>query len=114
MSGPAPFNHVLLVAEPSRHSRIYGQAWGASMDRGLALIIGFTFYKIACVACGAFVCWLGYRLFVGGLWNSAGDVEGKFGEASIVFRSAAPGTFFTVLGMVLSIMAVWRGYDFST
>jgi hypothetical protein len=84
------------------------------MDRGLALIIGFTFYKIACVACGAFVCWLGYRLFVGGLWNSAGDVEGKFGEASIVFRSAAPGTFFTVLGMVLSIMAVWRGYDFST
>jgi hypothetical protein len=82
------------------------------MDRGFALIVGFTVYKIASVACGAFVCWLGYKLFVAGLWNPAGDVEAKFEKASVVIKSAAPGTFFAVLGMVLSIVSVWRGYDF--
>ena len=81
------------------------------MDSGVALILGFTIYKVASVACGAFVCWLGYKLFLSGLWNPSGDVEAKFHSISLVIKSAAPGTFFAVLGMSLSLVAVYRGYD---
>jgi hypothetical protein len=81
------------------------------MSEGLAIILGFTLYKVTGLLIGAFSCWLGYQLFRNGLWNSAGDVTAKYSKASIVIKSAAPGTFFAILGAGMMIAVVWKGYD---
>ena len=83
------------------------------MTNELAAIIGITTYKLACLAVGSLFCALGYRLFKLGIWGNAGDLDAKFNDTRLVLKSAAPGTFFAVLGAVIIVATVSKGIDFT-
>jgi hypothetical protein len=54
---------------------------------------------------------MGYRLFMASIWGSAGDVTGEFGENKIVFKRAAPGTFFAIVGAIIVVTTILRGFE---
>jgi hypothetical protein len=83
------------------------------MSPGLAVILVTALYKLSCLTVGCLFCSLGYRLFRSGIWGNAGDMETKFKDVSIVLKSAAPGTFFAVLGAAIVVVTVWQGMSFN-
>jgi hypothetical protein len=84
------------------------------MSTELAVIFGITLYKIGCLAVGSLFVILGYRLFQSGIWGHAGDFAATFKDTKIVLKSAAPGTFFAVLGAAIIIFTVVQGISFQT
>jgi hypothetical protein len=82
------------------------------MSPELAAIIGITLYKLGCLTIGALFSVLGYRLFQSGIWGNAGDFDVKFKDYKIVLKSAAPGTFFAVLGAAIIIVTLYQGISF--
>lgn len=76
----------------------------------LALVLPAT-YKIISLLVGAFISFLGYKLFMNGIWGEAGDVDAKFKDGSIVIRSAAPGTFFALFGAIIIGVTILKGWD---
>jgi hypothetical protein len=82
------------------------------VEDDLAIISAVTLYKIFCLAVGSLFCWLGYRLFTLGVWGHAGDFDAKFKSTKLVLKSAAPGTFFAVLGAAIVIVTLWQGLHF--
>ena len=83
------------------------------MSIELAMILGTATYKLACLGVGALFCVLGYRLFKLGIWGNAGDLDAKFNKTSVVLKSAAPGTFFAVLGAIIVVVTVGQGINFN-
>jgi hypothetical protein len=83
------------------------------MSPGLSVILVTALYKLSCLTAGCLFCSLGYRLFKSGIWGNAGDMETKFKDVSIVLKSAAPGTFFAVLGAAIVVVTVWQGMSFN-
>ncbi|HWB60857.1 MAG TPA: hypothetical protein VG733_15275 [Chthoniobacteraceae bacterium] len=77
------------------------------MDTNLATFL----YKIASLASGSFVVFLGYKLFVKGIFGQSGDLETTWKETKIVLKKAAPGTFFSLFGAVVIICTIWKGLD---
>ena len=75
------------------------------------VITAVTLYKIASLLCGAVLCYLGYRLFCRGIWGESGNLEARLGDNRLVLKSAAPGTFFVVLGTVVILMTVFKGLE---
>ena len=82
------------------------------MNPELAVIFGITLYKIGCLTVGSLFALLGYRLFQSGIWGNAGNLDSKFKDAKIVLKSAAPGTFFAVLGAGIIVVTIWQGINF--
>lgn len=77
-------------------------------------VVGSVFYKLGCLASGTLVCWMGYKLFVKGIWGNAGDLKFEMPKVSIVLQQAAPGSFFAVLGAVIICFTVWHGMTLGT
>lgn len=75
----------------------------------LVFILGLLIYKLACLAVGSLLCYLGYRLFKEGIWGHAGNMEANFRDTNLVVKSAAPGTFFVLLGAVIIVATILRG-----
>jgi hypothetical protein len=78
----------------------------------LAIIVGLVAYKLTCVAIGTLFVLLGYRLFKAGIWGDAGNFQANFKDAKLVMKSAAPGTFFEVLGAAIVVFTVTSGLKF--
>jgi hypothetical protein len=85
---------------------------GGEMETKSALILSFTLYKVAGLAVGVVFLYFGYRLFMAGLWGSAGDVEAQFRDTKVLVRQAAPGTFFALFGAAIILMTLFQGFDF--
>lgn len=83
------------------------------MDTGNSIVLATLIYKLACLAVGSFSCYMGYRLFVAGVWGNSGDLRTNFGNTKLVLRNAAPGTFFVVLGSGVIVATIWQGQHFS-
>jgi hypothetical protein len=66
-------------------------------------------YKISCLAAGTLICWMGYKLFVRGVWGDAGNVTLKSGEWSVLLKHGAPGTFFALFGAGVLVATIWHG-----
>ena len=69
-------------------------------------IVGLMIYKLACLAVGSLLCYFGYRLFQQGIWGHAGNLEANFRDTNLVVKSAAPGTFFVLLGSVIIVATI--------
>jgi hypothetical protein len=82
------------------------------MSENLAIICAETIYKIGCLGVGSLFCLLGYSLFINGIWGHAGDLDAKFKSTRLVLKSAAPGTFFALLGAAIVIGTIWQGLRF--
>jgi hypothetical protein len=83
------------------------------MTPEIVVILTTVVYKLTCLIVGSVFCFFGYRLFRVGTWGSGGDLEAKFKNIRLVLRSAAPGTFFAVLGGAIVVATVWQGMSFN-
>jgi len=68
-------------------------------------------YKGACLLAGLLCVYLGYRLFLAGIWGKAGDFETSYKDTRVVLTGAAPGTFFAFLGAGIMIATIWSGLN---
>lgn len=69
-------------------------------------ILGLLIYKLACLAVGSLLCYFGYRLFQEGIWGHAENLEANFRDTNLVVKSAAPGTFFVLLGAIIIVATI--------
>jgi hypothetical protein len=69
----------------------------------------YTFFiKLAQLVCGTFSIYLGYRLFMKGIFPQAGDVEGSWKGIKISIKAALPGVYFTVFGSLIVISSIYK------
>lgn len=82
------------------------------MDIKSQIIIALTSYKIISLLAGTIFAYMGYRLFVAGIWGHAGEIEGEFGDNKLVVKKAAPGTFFALFGAMIIAITLYKGLEF--
>ena len=74
-------------------------------------IVYLMLYRLSIIATGALSIYLGYRLFLSGLFPYA--IEGSSFNAEILgntfsLQSAAPGLFFGVFGVIVIVIMIVR------
>jgi len=67
-------------------------------------------FKIFTILSGSFSIYLGYKLFVKGIFSDAGEVTGTAGNYNLTIKKAAPGTFFSVFGAIIICCGVLKGF----
>lgn len=80
-------------------------------DAGSRSFYLLTFYKTLGILSGLAFGYMGYRLFMAGVFEHAGNLEAVFGKEHLILKAAAPGTFFAVLGCVIIVATIWRGVN---
>lgn len=75
-----------------------------------ALLIVNIYRCLLIVAGMAFGYW-GYRLFVLGYFEKAGEFRAAYGENHIVLRQVSPGVFFAIFGVIAIAIGVYRGIE---
>jgi hypothetical protein len=78
------------------------------------IVWSLTLYKIVSLLTGFGSLYMGYKLFVSGVWGHAGEVDATFSNNRLVIKRAAPGTFFAVLGTVILCFSVFKGLELRT
>jgi len=81
-------------------------------------MVSLTVYKLISLAVGLAICYMGYKLFMSGVWGpkqgestSAGEIHAQFGDNRLLIKRAAPGTFFVVFGAAVLIFTIYKGLD---
>lgn len=82
------------------------------MESDLAIILSMTAYKIISLVVGLLFSYMGYKLFMSGIWGDAGDIDSKFGDNRIVIKKAAPGTFFALFGAIIVGATIMKGLEY--
>ena len=83
------------------------------MSEEMGIIISLTLYKTVSLFVGLTICYLGFKLFMSGIWGHAGDFKAEYGDNKLVLKSAAPGTFFALFGAMIIAFTVWKGLEFN-
>jgi hypothetical protein len=83
------------------------------METENAIIISLTIYKLTSLLVGLISIYLGYNLFVKGIWGQAGDLDVKFKDNRLILKKAAPGTFFALFGAIIISITLWKGLEFN-
>ncbi|AKP50833.1 hypothetical protein [Cyclobacterium amurskyense] len=78
-----------------------------------AIIISLTTYKITSLLVGLISIYMGYNLFIKGIWGQAGDLDMKFQDNRLILKKAAPGTFFALFGAIIISITLWKGLEFN-
>ncbi|NIB44369.1 hypothetical protein HBA55_32545 [Pseudomaricurvus alkylphenolicus] len=68
------------------------------MDWNWAISI---FYKLASIGSGTFIVYLGYRLFIKGVYGETGEVSVDWNDNRLMLKRAAPGSIFAVFGAIV-------------
>ena len=76
------------------------------------IMLCVTTYKIASLFVGATLSYMGYRLFVSGIWGDAGTFSAKHADNKLVLKNAAPGTFFAMFGAIVVVVTLFKGLEF--
>ena len=79
----------------------------------MTTIVALLLYKIVSLFVGLFFAYMGYRLFMAGVWGHAGELDAHFGDNKVLLKKSAPGTFFALFGTVIVAFTIWKGLDFS-
>jgi hypothetical protein len=66
-------------------------------------------YKIIALCVGLLFGFMGYRLFMAGIWGNAADLDAQFRDSKLVMRKAAPGVFFALFGTIIVAYTVFVG-----
>ena len=66
-------------------------------------------HRIVVLLVGALFAWLGFRLFVLGVYAPRGDLKAVWERRSLIMR-ATPGVFFALFGAAIVIAGVVRGF----
>ncbi|QTH72177.1 hypothetical protein [Pseudoalteromonas xiamenensis] len=81
------------------------------MDTESQIIAAVASYKIVSLLVGSAFAFMGYKLFMAGVWGDAGDVEAKFRDNSLIVKKAAPGTFFALFGAIVICVTLFKGLE---
>ena len=76
------------------------------------MLMALTIYKVVTVLTGLGFAFLGYRLFIHGIFTEAGELRTNWDNRGLVLRKAAPGTFFALFGVIIVCVSLWRGLTF--
>ena len=71
-------------------------------------------FKITSLLAGVLFCYLGYKLFVAGIWGNAGNLEVNWNDNKVLLKKAAPGTFFALFGTAVVIVSIINGFSITT
>jgi len=82
------------------------------MNEVHTMMLSLTIYKIVTVLTGLGFAFLGYRLFIHGIFTEAGELRTNWENRSLVLKKAAPGTFFALFGVIIVCVSLWRGLTF--
>jgi hypothetical protein len=77
-------------------------------------IIAFTFYKTIALLSGTAFGYMGFRLFMAGIFEKAGELEQLYGKEHLLLKQAAPGTFFALFGCAIILVTLMRGFRTET
>jgi len=81
------------------------------MTENISIILIAVVYKIVTMGIGLLFGYMGYRLFISGIWGNSGNVDVDFMETKLVVRKAAPGTFFVLFGAGIITFSVFTGIN---
>lgn len=84
------------------------------MNESIIIVLSVTLYKVVTLLIGLAFAYMGYRLFMAGVWGSAGDVDTQMKDLKLVMRKAAPGTFFVTFGTIIVCSTVFWGLEFTS
>jgi len=79
------------------------------MNENHTLMLSLTIYKVVTILAGLAFAFMGYKLFVHGIFTEAGELSTNWENKSLVLKKAAPGTFFALFGTVIVCVSLWRG-----
>ncbi len=82
------------------------------MNTEFHIIFAITAYKIISLLIGTAFAFMGYRLFVSGIWGDAGEVEATFRDNKLLIKRGAPGTFFAVFGTIIVCSVIFTKLEF--
>jgi len=77
-------------------------------------ISAFFIYKTIALIIGAITIFLGYRLFMKGIVNSAGDLSTESANIKLSLQKAAPGTFFALFGALIIGVKIFKNPNIKT
>ncbi len=80
----------------------------------MTVIIGTVLYKLAALLIGFGLAYLGYRLFIAGIFEGGGDLDATFSDTKLVLKKASPGIFFALFGTVVLVVTLTKGLDLSS
>ena len=81
------------------------------IDWKTVAILSFTIYKISSLTVGTVLAYLGYKLFIRGIWGDAGSLTASYKDTKLLLKGAAPGTFLIIFGAAVIGFAVFKGFD---
>ncbi len=84
------------------------------MEAYIAGIVAITTYKVLSLISGVLLTFMGYKLFMSGIWGDAGHAEGVFGDNKVIIKKAAPGTFFVLMGALVIGFTIFKGLELNT
>ncbi len=84
------------------------------MEVTSAFLIYVTLFRLEIIGAGIVSIFLGYRLFVKGVWpdivgGQGTDVDAKIAGSSLTVKNAAPGTCFSLFGVVIIVVMFASG-----
>lgn len=84
------------------------------MARDIAIVLCTFLYKLFCLGTGALFGFFGFRLFIEGVAEKSGDLTASWKSAKFVLKSAAPGTFFALVGGAVIAFTLYKGMSFDS
>lgn len=90
----------------SRRSQT-GSYYRAMSEFTKALLIA-NIYRYLLIVAGTTFVYMGYRLFVLGYFEKAGEFRAAAGGKHIVLKQVAPGVFFALFGILAISIGVFR------
>ncbi len=70
-------------------------------------------FRVSSLFIGMFSIYLGYKLFMNGIWGDAGSFKVNSEDLNLVMKNAAPGTFFALFGSGIIIASLAIGVNVS-
>ncbi len=81
------------------------------MDIPIPVLLIFFLYKALTLLAGLLIVFMGYQLFLKGIYTDAGEIQAEWKQNKLLLKRAAPGTFFSLFGAIIICFAVFKGVN---
>lgn len=92
-------------------SELFTGSFGSGFDPSIVDIVSLTIYRGLALLTGLVFGVMGYKLFVKGVFDKAGDLKAAWGERNLILKQASPGTFFALFGAAIITVTVLSDFQ---
>lgn len=78
------------------------------MSENVQLLLIENVFRVACLLVGTVFGYLGYKLYVRGVFDKTQDINAAFGSVKVALRHVAPGVVFGIAGIAIAALSVVR------